>query len=392
MPFTTKNQSQRIVSVRTPQIELEFSMDDGGLRSLRRVGGPNVIGYGDPRPSIDVRLGVAGEWLAERVFVRYLKHTVEEHEGGVDLVIVIGIGPLMVYDRYHITGTLIARRLSAENVGEDEVRLHAVRLSLPWACVGTPELCRFEAPGNNVRPRVPLQVAAAQRRGVLPRRFFAPGLREGRALEPAPTQGPGLMALYDPETDETLLCWYYSPVEAALPQVEGNDVAVTLTHQIELADWLVSEVALSGGTQYILLLREPWPAALAAFQRTWPLCGLRRLERPAAWVLDAAIYEAHSAQYGGFLGLAARCPTCGRSGSIPSASCPSGNSSIARTGCGMAIGRHPATHMRSATSTRSIARWGPTTICARSSPPRTTMGCGCCSTCRSAAAPPTLAM
>ncbi len=307
MPFTT-TQSQRIVSVRTPQIELEFSMDDGGLRSLRRVGGPNVLGHGDPRPSIDVRLGVAGEWLADRVFVRYLKHTVEEREGGVDLVIVIGIGPLMVYDRYRITGTLIARRLSAENVGEDEARLHAVRLSLPWACVGTPELCRFEAPGNNVRPRVPLQVAAAQRRGVLPRRFFAPGLREGRALEPAPTQGPGLMALYDPETDETLLCWYYSPVEAALPQVEGNDTAVTLTHQIELADWLVSEVALSGGTQYILLLREPWPAALAAFQRTWPLCGLRRLERPAAWVLDAAIYEAHPAQFGGFLGLAAALP------------------------------------------------------------------------------------
>jgi hypothetical protein len=174
--------------------------------------------------------------------------------------------------------------------------------------VGPPELCRFEAPGNNVRPHVPLQVAAAQRRGVLPRRFFAPGLREGRAIEAAPTQGPGLLAVYDSENDETLLCWYYSQVEAALPQVEGNDTAATLIHQIELADWLRSEVALTGGTQYILLLREPWPAALAAFQRTWPICGLRQLERPARWLHDATIYEVHPAQFGGFLGLAAAIP------------------------------------------------------------------------------------
>src|SRR5262245_58668412 len=307
MPFTTSEQ-RRIVSVQTPEIAIEFSMDDGGLRSLGRADGPNLLGHGEPRPSVDVQLGVAGEWLAERMFVRYLRHTVEERDGAIELVIVIGVGPLNVYDRYRITGTLIARRASVVNVGEDELQLHAVRLSLPWVRVGPLELCRFEAPGNNVRPHVPLQVAAALRPGVLPRRFFAPGLRESRAIEPAPTQGPGLLAIYDSESDETLLCWYYSQVEAALPQVEGNETAVTLTHQIELADWLRSEVALTGGTQYILLLREPWPAALAAFQRTWPICGLHRLERPAGWLHDAAVYEAHPAQFGGFLGLAAAIP------------------------------------------------------------------------------------
>jgi hypothetical protein len=307
MSFTT-NQHQRIVTVQTPDIAIEFSMDDGGLRSLRRANGPNLLGYGQPRPSVDVQLGLASEWLAERMFVRYLRHTVEERDGAVELVIVIGVGPLIVYDRYHITGTLIARRVSVVNVGEDELQLHAVRLSLPWVRVGPLELCRFEAPGNNVRPHVPLQVAAALRRDVLPRRFFAPGLREGRALEPAPTQGPGLLALYDSESDETLLCWYYGQDESALPQVEGNDTALTLTHQIELADWLRSEVALSGGTQYILLLREPWKAALAAFQRTWPICGLRPLERPATWLRDAAIYEVHPSQFGGFLGLTAAIP------------------------------------------------------------------------------------
>src|SRR5436853_6059161 len=234
MPSFTTIQERHTVIVSTAEIELAFSLDDGGLRMLRRAGGPNVIGYGEGRASVDVHVGVGAEWLADRTFVRYLAHTVEERDGGVELVIVIGIGPLKVYDRYRITGTLLARRITVQNVSEDELLLRRVRLALRWARVGTLEICRFDAPGNHVRPRVPLQVAAAQRFDVPPRRFFAPGLREGRALEPAPTQSPGLLALYDHETDETLFCWYYSPVEVALPQVEGNGEAVTLLHQVEI--------------------------------------------------------------------------------------------------------------------------------------------------------------
>ncbi|HEU5102040.1 MAG TPA: alpha-amylase family glycosyl hydrolase, partial [Roseiflexaceae bacterium] len=256
---------------------------------------------------IDVRYDDRG-WVADRIFIRYLNHHVDERDGGVEVVIVIGVGPLTVYDRYRITGTLIARRVSVENVGEDELRLQGVRLALPWARVGAPETCRFDAPGTSVRPHVPLSVAAAQRLDVQPRRFFAPGLRDGRALERAPTQATGLLALHDPQTDEALLCWYFSTVESALPLVEGNDQSVTLAHEIAAADWLGSEVAITCGTQYIMLLREPWPAALAALQRTWPLCGLRRLEQPAVWVRDAAIFETHASQFGGFVGLTAALP------------------------------------------------------------------------------------
>jgi starch synthase (maltosyl-transferring) len=307
MPSFTISQDQDIVTVHAPEITLAFSRDDGGLRVLRRADGPNVLGYGVARPVIDVQLDDSG-WLVERTFVRYLNHGVEERDGAVELVIVIGIGPLKVYDRYRITGTLIARRVSVENVGEDEVQLRGVRLALPWARVGALETCRFDAPGNSVRPHVPLAIAAELRSGVLPRRFFAPGLRAGHALERAPTLAAGLMVLHDPAIDESLLCWYYSTVESALPQVEGNNVAVTMTHEIAVADWLRSEVALSAGTQYILLLREPWAAALAAFQRTWPLCGMRSLDQPAQWVRNAAIFETHAAQYGGFRGLAAALP------------------------------------------------------------------------------------
>jgi hypothetical protein len=309
MALFTTSQNQHIVVIHTPEIELAFSLEDGGLRMLRRSGGPNVVGYGERRASVEVNLGIGSAWLADWVFVRYLSHTVAERDGGVEILITIGIGPLKVHEGYRITGTLIARRISIENVGEDEVWLRGVRLAVPWARVGSLETCRFDAPANNVRPRLALSVAAAQRQGVLPRRFFAPGLRDGRALEPAPTQGPGLMALYEPQTEETLLCWYYSSSESALPQIEGNDTAVTLLHEIELAERMAAGGALSVGAQYIMLLREPWHAALAAFQRTWPLCGFRTLEQRAAWVRDAAIYEVHPAQFGGFQGLAAALPS-----------------------------------------------------------------------------------
>jgi hypothetical protein len=307
MPFFTTSRDSDTFAVHTPELTLAFSLEDGGLRTLRRAGGSNVIGYGAPVPSIDVQID-ARDWLAERTFVRYLNHSVEERDGAVEVVIIIGIGPLMVYDRYRITGTLIARRASLVNSGEDDVQLRGVRLSLPWARVGAADACRFEAPGNGVRPHVPLAVAAAQRRNLWPRRFFAPALREGQALEPAPMHGAGLLALHDPSSEEALLCWFHSSTDMALPQVHGNDTAVTLAHEIAVADWLRSEVALSAGTQYIVLLREPWPAALAALRRTWPLCGLRAIEQPAAWVHDAAIYEVHPAQVGGFRGLAAALP------------------------------------------------------------------------------------
>src|SRR4029450_12853136 len=177
---------------------------DGVAVVLQRVGVPNVLGYGVDRETIDVQLDDRG-WLADRIFIRYLNHSVDERDDAVELVIVIGVGPLKVYDRYRITGTLIARRVSVENVGEDEVRLQGVRLPLPWARVGALETCRFDAPGTSVRPHVPLDVAAVQRLGVLPRRSCAPGLRDGRALERAPTQATGLLALHDSQTDETLL-------------------------------------------------------------------------------------------------------------------------------------------------------------------------------------------
>jgi hypothetical protein len=303
MPRFTTTQNKHTLTVWTPEVELVFSLEDGGLRSLRRRDGVNVLGYGTPQPSIDVRVGRDGAWLAERAFVRYLRHTIEERDGIVDITLVIGIGPLMLYDRYRVTGTLIARNTTVQNVSEDEVRLRGVRLVVPWARIGDPEICRFEAPATTVRPRITLATAATQRRGVVPRRFFSPGPRDGRALEQAPTFAPGLMALHDPQSLETLLCWYYGSSEPADVHVEGNGQAISLIYDIGLADQLRSEIALSTGTQFLMLTREPWPAALAAFRRTQPLVGVRSAHSIAEWVYDAVIYEVHPALFGGFHGL-----------------------------------------------------------------------------------------
>jgi starch synthase (maltosyl-transferring) len=301
-------QIHELVTVRLGDIELAFSREDGGLRALSRIGGPNVLGYGAPRPSIDIQVA-ASVWLAERSFVRYLSHRVYGEGGAQLLEIVIGFGPLILYDRFTVTGTLVVRTVRVQNVGDDPIRLHGIRLLLPWARVGAAESCRFEAPGASVRPHVRYSVATEQRLDILPRRFFAPGLRdEGRAIEAAPIFTPGLMALHNPELEESLLCWYDGGPEPAFAQLEGNDQAATLQHEVGLAGWLSSEESLTTGQQYMLLMHEAWSGGVAAFRRTWLLRMGRQLANPPAWVHNAAIYETHPALFGGFAGLAEALP------------------------------------------------------------------------------------
>lgn len=306
-PFST-NRDQYRVTLTTPDLTLAFSIDDGGLRELRRNGGPNLLGHGKPISTIDVRLNDRG-WLADRLFVRYLRHTIVEHPHAIELVITTGVGPLVADDRYWITGTLIARQMTIANVGEDSVQLFGLRLLLPWARVGELDACRFDAPGNSVRPHMPLAEVAAQQpwRGAGTPRSAHTDLLGG--LDRAPTQGPGVLALHDPTSDDVLFCWFYSDIDTARPSAEGNGLALTLTHEVDLAEWLHSEERLRVGTQFVLLLREPWPAALGALERTWALYGIHNPDRPALWMRDAAIYETHPALFGGFQGLAAALPS-----------------------------------------------------------------------------------
>ena len=308
MTSFTLIQNNDTVTLATAEVELSFSREDGGLRGLRRVGGPNVLGYGNPHPSVDVQVGVDSVWIADRVFVRYLQHSVEERDGGVDLVIVVGIDSLMVYDRYRITGALLARRVSVMNADDDELQLHRVRLALPWACVGHPETCRFDAPGNRLRPRVPLIAAVTTQRELWHYHLLSPETRAELTFEPAPTYAPGLLALHNPQIHEALLCWYHSDTEPAQPSVQSNGRALTLLHDLELTDYLRAGVAISGGTQYILLLDALWPSALDAFRRTLAITGGYQPEQHTGWADETAVCELHPAELGGFAGVTAQLP------------------------------------------------------------------------------------
>lgn len=293
------------VRLRTGDLELGWSRESGAMVVMARRGGPNVLGHGPARPGLDVALGAPGGWTAARSFVRYLSHRAGPAADGVEVVVSVGLGPLKIRDRYTVRGAAVERRAELEHVGPDEQRLFGVRLLLPNARVGNPQACRLEAPGNSVRPRVALAVAAAQRRDVLPRRFFAPGVRGGGALEPAPTQGPGLLALHGGPPQQTLLCWYDSAADAALPFVEGAEGwpdAVSLAHEVALAGWLRPGERLEAGAQRLVLADEPWEQARARY-----LAALRP-PAPAPWVGDEPIYLASAADHGGLAGLAGAVP------------------------------------------------------------------------------------
>jgi starch synthase (maltosyl-transferring) len=296
-----------MITIQSAAIELAFSRSDGGLRALRYRGGPSLIGYGEPRGSIDVQLG-DGSWMAERAFVRYLRHTQYEANGATQIQIVIGLGPLVVYDSYQIRGDLIMRRVRVQNVGDDPLQLRGVRLALPWARIGTPASCRFEAPGSSVRPRISLATAAEQRLDILPRRFFAPGLRDLRAIEPAPLFTAGLMILYCEESSASIACWYQGETEPALAQIDGRDGAVTIQHEVGVSGWLVREGVLTAASQYVLLQQAPWDATLERTRATWLAESARAAVEPQPWVRDAALLEVHPGQLGGFSGLARALP------------------------------------------------------------------------------------
>lgn len=309
-PYTVHTDSDRL-TVRTAELELIFSLDDGGLRGLNRPGAPSLLGYGTPLPTLDVCLVDKG-WLAERMFVRHLHSDVSEDADSVIVTITSGIGPLIAHDVYRLLGTQVLRSLSLTNVAEDPVRLQAIRMIMPWLRIGDPHQCLFEAPGNQARPRVPLDIAAAQRIGILPRRFFAPGLRDGHAIEIAPTNGCGVLALHNLAINETLVCWFAGRIAPARPLLHGNDTAVSFLHEVLLEGWLNTDTTLEVGAQTLALTHQPLQQALDALRNDWEWSApiSERVTRgvPPEWLPEAAIYEVHPAACGGLQAMRKKLP------------------------------------------------------------------------------------
>lgn len=298
MAAYTVRSTRYTFTVTLAELELEFSLDDGGLRALRRPDGTDVVGRGAPHAGIDVSLAETG-WLTQRSFARYLNHTLYSIPGGVDIVVVIGLGPLKIYDRYRVVGSLITRRISLENAGEDELALCGVRLAISGACVGAPERCRFEAPANVIRPRMPI---ATLRNDLRQRHWSDATALETPAFALAPADSPGLLALHNDIVGETLACWYADASHPARPRVEGDGSTVTLLHEIRIAERLRVEVALSIGVQMLLLERAPWHEALPRI-RQMMAHGRAPAPAPPEWLVDTAMFVTHPVRYGGFDGM-----------------------------------------------------------------------------------------
>ena len=312
MPFHHSiTETEESIILSTPHLEIGFSKANGALTLLRPEGSAqNWIGHGDPISALDACLGA--RWLGTEHAARFVAHAVERTADGVRLTVSTVLGPLRLHDVYTISGPLVERRVVVENAGDAEVQLNGVQLVVPWVCIGSPDECRFEAPGTAVRPRLPLAVAGRERLDRPPGYIFAPAARArwGLAMEDSPDCTPGLMAVHRAVPGETFLCWYSGEIEAATPRVEGNSTAVSLIHEPILAGWLAPGQTLTGGSQFILLHQGSWEEALSTFRDHYERVGILPplYGRPPAWVREAAIYEVHPGQFGGFRGLAEALP------------------------------------------------------------------------------------
>lgn len=303
MSYELYEQTDQII-LRTARYELGWSTDSGALIVFRRDNGPNILGFGPPVAGVDVAIGSPTNWITAQTFARYIWHRLQIlPDGYLQMTIIVGLGPFKVFDHYLLSDEVIERWIEIENVSGDELRMYGVRLIIPHVQIGSPDRCTFEAPGNSVRPRAPYTIACTQDRNILPRRFFAPGLRGGSAFEPAPTQGAGVMALVNSDLALTFLCWYAGDDEAALPYVQGSHTAVSLAYEIAVAGWLPSDWRFALGRQFFTLTPEPWPAALAIYRALTPFP-----RPPMPWLRDAIIYVADLRQHGGADGLRHRLP------------------------------------------------------------------------------------
>lgn len=288
---------------------LSLDTQIGTLVGLQRGDGPPLLGHGHgPAP---LCADVAYRPLDAPPY--YVAHTVEDNR----LAVQIALGPLLLHDRFTLEdGGLIARRVAVENTSEEEVQLTGLRIGLAGVAIGDPAHCRFEAPGNAIRPRLPLAAAASltpppsgspQRISGAQAEHFAPGAAHiwGRPFGDAPDIGPGLLIVHNAALGYSLLTWYVSSVEAARPWVSGDGTHAALGFDLWLAGWLAPGAKLEGGTQYLLACAGRYEEALAAYRACFERTGVLppiygRVDNATDW---AGVYEVHPGPFGGFSGL-----------------------------------------------------------------------------------------
>lgn len=293
--------------------EIGVHTEIGAIASLRREGGPQCVGHVEPVVSLLADV----QWKPLTDAPVYRGHVVE----GDTLSIQVKVGPLTLFDQYRVVGELLERRVLVRNSSQEEVQLTGVRMALGGIAVGDPAQCLFEAPGNTIRARAPLSVAASQPVKPLvlkaqyaepPETMFAPGarVRWNRAFADAPDVAPGLLIVHNPQVRWSLITWYFSNTEPGTPWTTGDGVHATLGFDSWLAGWMAPGAELVAGVQYIVLHQGDYASALALYRSYFQHTGVLppiygRVDNATDW---SGVYEAHPGQYGGFRGFTAFLP------------------------------------------------------------------------------------
>jgi len=177
----------------------------------------------------------------------------------------------------------LERRVRIEYAGEGEALLRSFTLRQPFAHLGPPADCYFEAPGYAVRP--------GRRVCWLPFGPCGPG--DVGAFHDAPAWQPPLLGLHNPADRRAVALWAYTETEPFYPQAERTDEGVLLTQQIFLADRFTRGAVREWGAQYLQVFHAEWLEALQEFQAFYDEAGLTVPDAVPEWARAINLYEVH---------------------------------------------------------------------------------------------------
>ncbi len=311
-----------------------FSSGTGALVLLTRTDSPykNLISTecGDNSYVCSLDLRVEEIWLTKS-FKPVLKKIsddpfIDGSREGRRVTLEIELGDIIFFENYLIERDTISRSVAVTRVGgkgKGRIKITGLKFVLPCIRIGNPYETFLLSPGSAVKPNYPLLRAIKKsiqvdegenllENGVATRvisdDFPVSSERFGFVIEPSPDASQGILAVTNTGSGWTLLSWYVSRIENAIPGFFGSGSfgdSISLVHTVNLAGWLEPGESFEVGTQYILVTGGGWENALEVYRSMYRLTGISPpvYGDSPEWVKSAVIYEVHPGMFGGFKGL-----------------------------------------------------------------------------------------
>ncbi len=311
--------------------KLGFSSETGALVLLTREDSPYenfILAEGDADPEIlSLDIKIDDLWLGKN-FAPSLKRVsselIESRGGDAKRIILeVTLGNVKILEIYSIEKDLISRKVIISSDGSERLKITGLRFIIPRLYLGNPYESFLVSPGSAIRPDY--SVARAINKAiqvengenlldeeistvVISDDFPVSKDRFGFVVETSPDSSPGILAVTNRASKWSLLSWYVSELENALPGFKGSTISkdnISLVHTVNVAGWLEGNGTFEVGTQYILLTGDGWAKALSLYRSFYPLTGIYPpvYGDSPEWIKSATIYEVHPGMFGGFKGL-----------------------------------------------------------------------------------------